>query len=65
MKRMVSYDVISNFAWFCRGICETNKNIYNLIDHLIKPMARAYTQLFQDAAKIREFFGLRDFYWYT
>ncbi|XP_060084373.1 E3 ubiquitin-protein ligase rnf213-alpha-like [Ylistrum balloti] len=45
-----------------KGICQTSKTVYKLIKPLIPQMAEAYLELFQSALKMREFFGLRDFY---
>ncbi|XP_021342051.1 E3 ubiquitin-protein ligase rnf213-alpha-like, partial [Mizuhopecten yessoensis] len=45
-----------------KGICQTNRNVYKLIKPLIPQMAKAYLELFESALKMREFFGLRDFY---
>ncbi|XP_021363666.1 E3 ubiquitin-protein ligase rnf213-alpha-like isoform X2 [Mizuhopecten yessoensis] len=45
-----------------KGICQTNRDVYKLIEPLIPQMAKAYLELFESALKMREFFGLRDFY---
>ncbi|XP_053396012.1 E3 ubiquitin-protein ligase rnf213-alpha-like [Mercenaria mercenaria] len=48
-----------------RGICTIGEDLEkrNRMEPLIKPMAKAYLELFTTASKkMREFFGLRDFY---
>ncbi|KAL3881513.1 hypothetical protein ACJMK2_027945, partial [Sinanodonta woodiana] len=45
------------------GICGTKNHVYNHVKPFIEPMAKSYLSLFQDASfRLREFFGLRDFY---
>jgi len=47
-----------------RGICAKDRIIARQIDVLVQPMSKAYLELYESALKIREFFGLRDFYRY-
>ena len=52
--------------YFCRGICVDKATVENHLDPLVRPLAEAYLQLYDDAIKEkREFFGLRDFYRYA
>ncbi|XP_071137099.1 E3 ubiquitin-protein ligase rnf213-alpha-like [Mytilus edulis] len=45
------------------GICSTSKKVLKLIRPMIPLMADSYLDLFKEAStKMREFFGLRDFY---
>jgi hypothetical protein len=46
-----------------RGICGSNEMVRRNIKTLVRPMAKAYLELYEEATReIREFFGLRDFY---
>jgi len=46
-----------------RGICQTREELHTYIDPLIEPLSKSYLELFEIATgKMREFFGLRDFY---
>ncbi|WAR07205.1 R213A-like protein [Mya arenaria] len=46
-----------------RGICGSSKDLGNLMDSLIEPLSISYLEVFAQATqKMREFFGLRDFY---
>lgn len=55
--------VIAVFLCFKRGICGSNKFVRQRIKTLVRPMAKAYLDLYNSAlVEIREFFGLRDFY---
>ncbi|XP_052808680.1 E3 ubiquitin-protein ligase rnf213-alpha-like isoform X1 [Mya arenaria] len=46
-----------------RGICGSSEDLGNLMESLIKPLSKSYLDVFAQATqKMREFFGLRDFY---
>ncbi|KAK3585585.1 hypothetical protein CHS0354_036772, partial [Potamilus streckersoni] len=46
-----------------QGICVTKNHVYQHVKPFIEPLATSYLALFGKAsAKLREFFGLRDFY---
>ncbi|WAR07210.1 RN213-like protein, partial [Mya arenaria] len=46
-----------------RGICGSSKDLGNLMDSLIEPLSISYLEVFAQATqKMRDFFGLRDFY---
>ncbi|VDI48588.1 Hypothetical predicted protein [Mytilus galloprovincialis] len=48
---------------YTKGICSTSKKVLKLIKPMIPLMADSYLDLFKEAStKMREFFGLRDFY---
>ncbi|KAL3881512.1 hypothetical protein ACJMK2_027944 [Sinanodonta woodiana] len=45
------------------GICVTKNHVYKHVKPFIEPLAKSYLDLFGEASvKLREFFGLRDFY---
>ncbi|KAL3881511.1 hypothetical protein ACJMK2_027943, partial [Sinanodonta woodiana] len=45
------------------GICGTRTHVNKCVKPFIEPLARSYLDLFKEASvKLREFFGLRDFY---
>ncbi|KAK3585575.1 hypothetical protein CHS0354_036762 [Potamilus streckersoni] len=45
------------------GICGSRTLVYRYVKPFIEPLARSYLDLFGEASvKLREFFGLRDFY---
>ncbi|XP_052224866.1 E3 ubiquitin-protein ligase rnf213-alpha-like [Dreissena polymorpha] len=46
-----------------RGICKTNLDVETLMEPFIEPISKAYIHVFETALKkMREFYGLRDFY---
>ena len=60
---LLSGSILNNCVYFpSRGICATNKHVACRIEALVKPIAKAYLELYNSALEIREFFGLRDFY---
>ena len=73
LKSIIALSIVLTQLFFnVRGICGGDQDIMPLIETLISPLVRGYTDLYNKQKNLKklqdgkkdEFFGLRDFYRY-